>query len=738
MRITLTLISLISLSAFGQVDFDNYTTLLSSGAIPEDFTKPTYEKLEEDLSTGTDQNLSVRDERIFFEGINYAIDDLMHSGYVIFGDPISEYITEVAQKLLKGEKELRDKLRFYVLKSNSTNAFSTEQGIVFVTTGLISQITSEAQLAYVLAHEIAHYQKHDVLESFTYKRNNKRQSIEQMSVYSKEKELAADKIGLKMYANAGYSRDEVIPTFDVLLYSYLPFDEIEVPNSYFYSNDSLYVPDFLFPDEDFPIKAAEDDDDSKSSHPNVKTRKETIMKELDEIKSWGTDVNKLGDEKFEYIRNIARFEAVRSNVYEANYGKALYSIFLMEREFPESSFLKRMKAHAWLGILQYRVDNSTSEVVMKKRDFEGASATVHYFIRQMSKDELITMCVRQIYDVYSADTTDVETSLIFDRMVKELVYSEDFDKSEYAEFSFNTAYDKYLASKEKDTTQVENTVEEKKETKSKYDRIKTKRDPNIVETDHFDSTEFRIYLIPDVIQNEEFLNLLAKHQEKYDTIKANEEKFNNLSYRDRKQILEEFEKDRLKLGLKEVISLEPYVISFKGYGVDRVKSEKLEAIVSEKMDEASNMTGLDVYNLVSPTEESNVSLFNERALLLNFLEQMSQNEDVNAFPVDYSLLKNIENNYGTSKVMFSVVSHVYDVDISYGAAFWSVVFYPVGLIYFPLALTSGHHMSLNVVILDTNEGTVDGAADLYFKSGLNQHVIGANFYNLFNLLKTER
>jgi len=146
----------LSSTLFAQIDFDNYTTIQASGEIPEDFTKRTYQKLEEDLSNAEDNGLSERDERIFYEGINYAVDDLMHSGYVVFGDSLSTYIQEVANKLLRKDKELRKELRFYVLKSNSTNAFSTAQGIVFVTTGLLSQITSEAQLAFILAHEISH------------------------------------------------------------------------------------------------------------------------------------------------------------------------------------------------------------------------------------------------------------------------------------------------------------------------------------------------------------------------------------------------------------------------------------------------------------------------------------------------------------------------------------------------------------------------------------------------------
>ncbi len=728
----------LSSTLFAQIDFDNYTTIQASGEIPEDFTKRTYQKLEEDLSNSEDNGLSERDERIFYEGINYAVDDLMHSGYVVFGDSLSTYIQEVANKLLRKDKELRKELRFYVLKSNSTNAFSTAQGIVFVTTGLLSQITSEAQLAFILAHEISHYKEHHVLESFAYKANNKRESIENMSIYSKEKELEADKLGVKMYADAGYSKEEAFMVFGVLLYSYLPFDEIEITLDYFQPSDSLYFPGQLFPSEKFEIKAIEDDDDSRSSHPNIKKRKEAIEKEFATIRNWGSETNLFGEERFNKMRDIARFEVLRNDVLSAEYAKALYNIFLLEKKYPNSTYLKRMKAHTWLGILQYRADNSMRDITLSKKDWEGESASVHFFLKNMRKDELITVAVRQLYDIYQATPEDVEIKLIYDRMVKELVFSESFDIEDYATFSFNTAYEKFLANKEADSTsQTNETIEEKPVKKNKYDRIKNQKDPNIISAISFDSTEFFTYLIPDIITDANFLERLDSYQEEFDTLRAIEEKFSSLPYRERLKLMEQARENEMRLGLQEVISVEPFVLSYKSSGVDRVKSEKLKEIVTDKMDEASELSGIDVYMLKTPDESSNLNLFNERSVLFNFLEQMALNEEINAFPVDYSLLRNLERDYGTSKVMYSVVSHYYDVDItSINTAFWATIIYPIGLVYFPLKITSGHNMNIDVIIFDTKEGTVEGTRELYVKSGLNQHIIGAYFYDLFHLLKS--
>jgi hypothetical protein len=49
-----------------QIDFNNYTTALSKGKIPEDFTKQTFTKVKEDIEKGKEE-LNQTQERIFFE-----------------------------------------------------------------------------------------------------------------------------------------------------------------------------------------------------------------------------------------------------------------------------------------------------------------------------------------------------------------------------------------------------------------------------------------------------------------------------------------------------------------------------------------------------------------------------------------------------------------------------------------------------------------------------------------------
>ena len=74
----------------------------------------------------------------------------------IVDDPvISEYVNRVAQNIARNS-DLQVPLYVKVIDSDEVNAFALPGGYFFVNTGLINLAESEAELAGVMAHEIAH------------------------------------------------------------------------------------------------------------------------------------------------------------------------------------------------------------------------------------------------------------------------------------------------------------------------------------------------------------------------------------------------------------------------------------------------------------------------------------------------------------------------------------------------------------------------------------------------------
>lgn len=231
-------------------DLNDFSTLKSGGEIPKDFTTRSSEKVDGAVQNNKDKDL----DKDFFVNTRYYIDELLLSGQILFNEPLSNYVQKVAKYTLRQDKKLFKELRFYVLKSTAVNAFSTDQGIIIFTTGLLSQLENEAQLAFIIAHEISHYTETHVRDGYVERQNYKKSkgrysrmsykdAVNTLSVYNKDNELDADGKGIEIYLKSNYSVDEIYGAFQVLLYSYLPFEE-KVFDTTFFDTDIMKVPGY--------------------------------------------------------------------------------------------------------------------------------------------------------------------------------------------------------------------------------------------------------------------------------------------------------------------------------------------------------------------------------------------------------------------------------------------------------------------------------------------------------------
>lgn len=76
-----------------------------------------------------------------------------------------DYVREIGNKLLSDEIHADITFNFYVTRDPIPNAYALPNGDIYVTTGLLSRYNTERQLAFVLAHEIAHVLERHSLES---------------------------------------------------------------------------------------------------------------------------------------------------------------------------------------------------------------------------------------------------------------------------------------------------------------------------------------------------------------------------------------------------------------------------------------------------------------------------------------------------------------------------------------------------------------------------------------------
>ena len=97
---------------------------------------------------------SIEEEALIGEATARSI--LKRYQYVPLDSAAATYVRKLGVMLARESARPDLIYRFAILTSDTPNAFSAPAGYVFVTTGLVRYVQNEAELAFVLAHEIGH------------------------------------------------------------------------------------------------------------------------------------------------------------------------------------------------------------------------------------------------------------------------------------------------------------------------------------------------------------------------------------------------------------------------------------------------------------------------------------------------------------------------------------------------------------------------------------------------------
>lgn len=733
---------IVFLQSAAQTNFNQYQPLCSKGPVPKDFSNTTLSKIKQDHREDL-KSLSPRKREFFVEQIHYSIDEILHSGNVAFGDTISNYLQELGDRLIAGESDLEGKLRFYVYNSTEANAFSTRQGIVFVTTGLIAQLTSEAQLAFVLSHEIIHYREHHVLDLFEYATKEKFYSYNEkarfLSNYSRENELEADRLAVKMVHDAGYKSSEMNKTFDVLLYSYLPFEEIKLDKSYF-NTDEMYVPEMYFDFKRNEISAKFKYNDYLMSHPNLAKRKEQVTDQIAKFKDWEKEMLYDDSLQFFYIRDISRFEYVLNKVYAEEPVEALYAIYILEKKYPESTFLKNYKSQAWLDIMKASIKKETFTYVSnsysinrkKARYYEGQISILNQFITVLPKAGKLSMGLRIIYDAYHADTTDPVAKKCYETAIHLLVKSDDFEMSKFSSKNFAETL-AYLKELKQDTSSKSklHAVEW-----DKYAVIEN-QSKGMTEDFGIDSTKFYMYGIADILRDSSFVKKFGQFSAGKNKLDKDKDDFNLMTDAEQED-LEYFKYDeQVHLDMDSMLLFQPAVFeTTRSTGIDVFKTFKTKDLIFKEIYNNAEDLNIHVESLsLKDLETLHAEDWNNYSMLQRSLTRAIADYENDYFVLDVPGLNQVKTKFRTEKLLFVEYQHSYAPDLYVGNVALFTVLLPVGLVYFPIAILSGHYSDWQFYVMDLNTGELVLDRSYYVNEPASKHNIGSRLNGMFNQLK---
>jgi predicted Zn-dependent protease len=130
---------------------------------------------------------------------------------------MERYVSEVGGRVAAHAKR-RLAFRFHLIPNvDMMNAFALPGGHVFIGQGLLDQMTSEDELAFVLGHEIEHIDHYHAAERVQIEARLNKLNLDVVAAvaqipislwqagYSKEQEFEADREGLRLASAAGYS-----------------------------------------------------------------------------------------------------------------------------------------------------------------------------------------------------------------------------------------------------------------------------------------------------------------------------------------------------------------------------------------------------------------------------------------------------------------------------------------------------------------------------------------------------
>ncbi|MDR0602877.1 MAG: M48 family metallopeptidase [Bacteroidales bacterium] len=463
-----------------QPDLNNYSGLLSAGTIPDAFHNTfTLSDKDEDAS---------------------LLKNLFQSGHILYGAALNQYLDNILANLLANDPQLRNQITVFVVRSSRVNAYATRQGYIFVNVGLLAQATNEAEIAFILAHEIVHIaDKHDAVKLEKNKDLNYYLSHHNRS---REQENDADRYALQRYfASSNYSYKAIDGAFDILQYAYLPFDNLPFKRSFvetdFYTFDDKYYLENIK-----PVRSREDYIDTLSTHPNILKRR-TAARNIYETKN---DEGRLtfvqSQELFDQMQTLARFECIHQYLIHHDYGQAYYNACVLAQTMPENTYLQNAMAIAIYGLSKHKQQGSLREILPRHANIEGESQQIHFFFGEITRPELNVLAIRSLWKAYKKDPSNKLLLSMCEDAIKDMIEKNKLNLNDFSDYPAGT---EIIEETVAITDTVSNTAQ------NKYDRIKKTPVTKVKPSERFKTVN---YMLVDIKNDEDFVRLVQETKDK--------------------------------------------------------------------------------------------------------------------------------------------------------------------------------------------------------------------------------
>ncbi|HZI26174.1 MAG TPA: M48 family metalloprotease [Chryseolinea sp.] len=386
--------------------------------------RQTHSEFSKDLIHALEFQFSVEDKnmpsdrevrRINFER-RMSFMEKVFEGAFIKDDSLETYVGNVLNNLVEHNKLQPHPRRVLVLSSPYVNAVCYGQGIYAVTISLLSRIENENQLAFILAHELAHDElghirtriiqeadldlkekaRKQTFKIISGKIDNKeienfRNLIYDYCRHSRMNEMRADSMALTLLRHSNYNEQEIFPAMTILQSTqspkhkigaelFSPFHTADQPFQDYWLNNRLtvysknYMGTFLY------------SADSIETHPTIAARKNALRPYL------GVEVEKASGQPLEFVNAVsemAAFETVESSFKNRQYDLSLYYALQLYNRYPENSYLVSRIGKILTDLYEFKgLPKFENYVAKYTLDYGNELKLINNFLYNVSQPEL--------------------------------------------------------------------------------------------------------------------------------------------------------------------------------------------------------------------------------------------------------------------------------------------------------------------------------------------------------------
>jgi len=682
-------------------------------------------ELHDEVYADSLDKITFKKNEKFLKGFQLSSDfflkNLLFSGKVIYSGPSFELVNRITDDILKGNP-VRRNIHVFVLKSTQMNAFTFNNGYIFVNTGLLARINNESQLAFILAHEISHYLLKHVFKAYKKGKesaNNKDENEEEENFetmrFSRTQESEADLNGLELIKKTRFNPVESIVAIDLLKNFKNP---IENANIYklLAGAGCFQIPVSLLNDSAFGFIYNENEDDILMSHPNLGSRKKSLSEAMTISNlNYKDEFTSL----FNEVKGSCMAEQVHLYMLEKDYIRAFYNSLILVNKYPSSSYFRKSLIQSGYFLIRCNNTIGATNIIGKITKEEGEIYRLAQLLRKLTKEEfnvLITgICLR------NESSRIPQLALYNNEIIAELQATTGKNSSYFQTYTVeidSLIKSQYSSSEVQNDKHVRYTGEK---------LIRKKKERTIV--------SFAPYFLCDLASVPAFVSRydsIFKRNELLTTSQAEEQ------ISDAKEITNTSKSKPKKRDFDKLIFLDAQHIFIDNRGKEPVKfiasETKKKAMIQKFMRFAKESNTYVVVMNPENINQYDPQLINDRSTLITWIEEANSTKRINPkFFTDNQELESIMNRTGVRYVStYTSGTIIQKKKQSEAFSFIIALLYPPYLI---PTIYNALHVNKNYlyqfVIYDVKTGEVVYQKNETLNTADRDDVLNAELYNLF-------